>query len=202
MNQKKIGKFIQEKRKSANLTQEELAEKLGVTDRAVSKWERGLNMPDASLMLDLTKILGVSVNELLSGEIIKKEDYMNKAEDKLLELQTKNQNYAKQLLTLEWVISILGLLIFLPLVFIAAYVEMETYLRIILIVVAVIIIMIACCFSIRIEQTAGFYKCSNCDYKYVPTYKSVFMAQHIGRSRRMKCPKCHTKCWHKKVIEE
>ena len=96
MNQKKIGKFIQEKRKNANLTQEELAEKLGVTDRAVSKWERGLNMPDASLMLDLTKILGISVNELLSGEIIKKEDYMNKAEDKLLELQTKNQNYAKQ----------------------------------------------------------------------------------------------------------
>ena len=72
MNQKKIGKFIQEKRKSKNLTQEELAEKLGVTDRAVSKWERGLNMPDASLMLDLTKILGISVNELLSAKLFKK----------------------------------------------------------------------------------------------------------------------------------
>ena len=202
MNQTKIGKFIQEKRKSVNLTQEELAEKLGVTDRAVSKWERGLNMPDASIMLDLTNILGISVNELLSGEVIKKEDYMNKAEDKLIELQAKNQSYAKQLLTLEWVISILGLLIFLPLTYIAAEFEMETYLRIILIVVAVIVIMVVCCFAIRIEQVAGFYKCSNCDHKYVPTYKSVFLARHIGRSRKMKCPKCHTKCWHKKVVEE
>ena len=198
----KIGKFIAENRKKKDMTQEQLAEKLGVTDRAVSKWERGLNMPDASLMLDLTKILGISVNELLSGEVIKKEDYMNKAEDKLVELQAKNQSYAKQLLALEWVISILGLLIFLPLMYIAAYVDMETYLRVILIVVGVVIFMTVCCFAIRIEQVAGFYKCSNCGHKYVPTYKSVFLARHIGRSRKMKCPKCHTKCWHKKVVEE
>ena len=159
-------------------------------------------MPDASLMLDLTNILGISVNELLSGEVIKKEDYMNKAEDKLIELQAKNQSYAKQLLALEWVISILGLLIFLPLTYIAAEFEMETYLRVILIVVAIIVFMVACCFAIRIEQVAGFYKCSNCGHKYVPTYKSVFLARHIGRSRKMRCPKCHTKCWHKKVVEE
>ena len=73
MNQEKIGNFIAEQRKKYNLTQSELAEKLGITDRAVSKWERGINLPDASIMIDLCKILNITVNELLSGEIIKKE---------------------------------------------------------------------------------------------------------------------------------
>ena len=68
MNQDKIGKFIAKCRKEKKLTQEQLAEKLFVTDRAVSKWERGINLPDSSLMLDLCKILEINVNELLSGE--------------------------------------------------------------------------------------------------------------------------------------
>lgn len=72
MNIKKIGEFIKEKRKEKNLTQKELAEKLYVTDRAVSKWERGINCPDISLLKDLSSILEISVNELLSGEEIKK----------------------------------------------------------------------------------------------------------------------------------
>ena len=63
MNQIKIGRFIAECRKEENLTQMQLAEKLNITDKAVSKWERGIVMPDASLMLDLCSILGISVNE-------------------------------------------------------------------------------------------------------------------------------------------
>lgn len=63
MNQIKIGRFIAECRKEENLTQMQLAEKLNITDKAVSKWERGIAMPDASLMLDLCSILGISVNE-------------------------------------------------------------------------------------------------------------------------------------------
>ena len=70
MDQLKIGKFIAECRKEKKLTQMQLAEKIGITDKAISKWERCLAMPDTSIMLELCDILGISVNELLSGEKI------------------------------------------------------------------------------------------------------------------------------------
>ena len=70
MDQIKIGKFIAECRKEKGFTQMQLAEKLGITDKAISKWERGLSMPDSSIMLTLCDMLGISVNELLNGEKI------------------------------------------------------------------------------------------------------------------------------------
>ena len=76
MNQEKIGKFIAESRKEKNMTQQELADKLGVTDRAVSHWENGRRLPDYSLLKDLCNILQISVNELFAGEKISNKDYM------------------------------------------------------------------------------------------------------------------------------
>lgn len=67
MEQTKVGKFIAECRKNKNMTQAELAEKLNITDRAISKWETGKGMPDSSIMLELCNELDISVNELLSG---------------------------------------------------------------------------------------------------------------------------------------
>ena len=75
MNQVKIGKFIKERRNKNNLTQMQLAEKLGITDRAISKWENGRAMPDSAIMLDLCKELGITVNDLLSGEVVTMENY-------------------------------------------------------------------------------------------------------------------------------
>lgn len=74
MNQIKIGKFISESRKSKQITQEQLAEKLGVSKNAVSKWERGLNLPDASIMQELCYTLGISLNELFAGERLKEKE--------------------------------------------------------------------------------------------------------------------------------
>lgn len=84
MEQEKIGKFILQLRKEKNMTQKELAEKLGVTDRAISKWENGRGMPELSLMKALCDELGISVNELLSGEKIEKVDYQEKLEENIL----------------------------------------------------------------------------------------------------------------------
>ena len=90
MDQKKIGNFISTCRKEMELTQVQLAEKLNITNRAVSKWETGKSIPDASIMLDLCQILGITVNELLSGErITTMENYQNKAEENLVEMQEK-----------------------------------------------------------------------------------------------------------------
>ncbi len=85
MNQEKIGKFIAEQRKEQKLTQEELAEKLGITYKAVSKWECGKGLPDASIMVQLCEILNISVNDLLSGEKIDKENYQKKLEENIID---------------------------------------------------------------------------------------------------------------------
>ena len=81
MNLIKIGKFIADCRKEKNITQQELADKMYITDRAVSKWERGLSLPDADKMLDLCNILDINVNELLNGEKINMKDYNKKTEE-------------------------------------------------------------------------------------------------------------------------
>ena len=142
MNQEKIGKFIADCRKSKNLTQEKLAEQLGISDRAVSKW------------------FDISVNELLNGEIIEKNNYMEKAEEKLLELQEKNNEYTKRLLFLEYIIGFGASITLFTLIFIASFVKMDTWLVVLLISLGIAIFMIGMICSLKIEQTAGYYECS------------------------------------------
>ena len=90
MNQTEIGKFIAKCRKDQNLTQAQLAEKLNITDRSVSKWETGKSMPDSSIMLELCEILGISVNELLRGEAVDMEHFEKNAEENLIALKKKH----------------------------------------------------------------------------------------------------------------
>ena len=111
MNQIKNGKFIAECRKKNNLTQMQLAEKLNITDRAVSKWENGKAMPDSSLMLDLCKELKISVNELLSGEMIEMNNYDKRAEENLLKLNKSNEYKSKKLVQFGIVIILLVFII-------------------------------------------------------------------------------------------
>lgn len=202
MNQEKIGKFIAEQRKNKKITQEQLAEELGVTDRAVSKWERGLNLPDASLMLELSKILDITVNELLTGEIIKKERFMEKLDENLIEVVREKEESDKRLLTMEIVIGVLMSIVFLALVFVASFIEMEEWLRITLILIGFIPFVIMIPFALKIEQKAGYYECQKCHHKYVPTFNSVLWAMHINRTRYMKCPKCNKKSWQRKVLSK
>ena len=86
MNQEKIGKFIAESRKEKNMTQQELADKLGVTDRAVSHWENGRRLPDYSLLKDLSESLDISINELLAGQKLKDKDILKKADENILKM--------------------------------------------------------------------------------------------------------------------
>ena len=103
MNQEKIGKFIANLRKEKNMTQQELAKKLGVTDRAISKWENGRGLPDYSLLQDLCDTLSISINELFSGEKLSKEDYKTKAEENMSKLINDNYSEKKKI---NWIIAI------------------------------------------------------------------------------------------------
>ncbi len=200
MDQVKIGKFIAECRKKENLTQMQLAEKLNITDRAVSKWETGRAMPDSSIMLELCDILNISVNDLLSGEVITMENYNRRLEEHLLEMKKQKEEADKRLLTIEIVVGVISLAVMLALCIIAGYVEMEEWLRITLILIGFAPLLIATPFMLKIEQTAGYYECRECKHKYVPAYAPVFMAMHMGRTRYMKCPKCGKRSWQKKVL--
>ena len=111
MNQEKIGKFIASCRKECGYTQASLGEKLGITDRAVSKWETGKSIPDASIMLELCNLLKISVNELLTGEHIAMENYKEKAEENLLELQAKKVKAQKSLFRTELVFIAIAILL-------------------------------------------------------------------------------------------
>lgn len=201
MNQEKIGKFIALKRKQKNLTQEKLASLLNITDRAVSKWERGINMPDASLMLELSKILDISVNELLSGEVIKNKEYINKAEEKLIEMSELEEIKNKKLMMYEYVIGFMSSITFLILIFVSSYLIDNSLAQTILFISAFIILIVGISFSLKIETETGYYLCKKCEHKYVPKYKDVYCAMHIGTTRYLKCPKCNQRSWNKKVIK-
>lgn len=199
MDQIKIGHFIAQKRKEIGLTQMQLAEKLDITDRAISKWETGRSLPDSSIMLDLCSILKINVNDLLNGEVIM-ENYNEKTEQLLLEMTKQKEDSDKLLLFFEIIIGIFSVIILLGGVSVAALLSMAVWLRVCIIILSFIVAMIGFVFALRIEQTAGYYECGNCHHRYVPTFSQVVMAMHINRTRYMKCPKCGKKSWQKKVI--
>ena len=202
MDQIKIGKFIAQKRKEQHLTQMQLAEKLGITDRAVSKWETGKSIPDASIMLELCSLLEITVNDLLNGEVVSMDTYHQKSDELLLDMIRQKEDADKRLLSLEIVIGVISTVFLLAFIFIAAFIPMPTWLRILMIVIGFIVFLVGVSFAVRIEQVAGYYECANCGHKYIPTYKSVYMAPHFNRTRYMKCPNCHQKSWQKKVISK
>ena len=201
MDYNKIGSFIAEERKNKKLTQAKLAEKLFISEKTVSKWENGGGIPDTALLPKLCEIFEVSVNEILNGERLSTENYLIKAEEKMLELQKVKEEGDKKLLTMEIVIGCLSAMFLFSLTLIAAYVDMEVWLKITLIAVGFVVGITGFSFALRIEQVAGYYECAKCGNKHVPKYSEVLFAMHYGRTRYMKCPKCKQKSWQKKVIK-
>ena len=202
MEQVKIGKFIASKRKEQGLTQLQLAEKLGITDRAVSKWETGKSLPDASLMPELCKLLKITINDLLCGEVISVENYNEKAEKALLEMVKKEEMQNKKLMMYENVIGFSSTISFLIQVFVAVFFVKNTTAQILLFILAFAFLIVGVSFALKIEAETGYYECQKCHNKYVPKYSSVYFAMHLGTTRYMKCPKCGKKSWQKKVMSK
>ena len=204
MDQEKIGKFISSCRKEAGLTQAALADKLGITDRAVSKWETGKSLPDASIMIELCNLLGITVNELLTGEHITMDDYKNKAEENLLEMTQKVEKRDKLLLRLElWMIgSVIPLFVGMSLFGSYLCDNGQVVWGSILIFSQFLLLIPFVYFGLKIEHDAGYYECPNCGERYVPTMKAMFWAPHMGRTRKMTCPHCGKKGYHRKVVSK
>ena len=156
MDQIKIGKFIADCRKKQGLTQMQLAEKLGITDRPVSKWENGRSLPDSSLMLELCEILKITVNDLLCGEVVKMENYNKELEKNLLEMVKQKEEADNRLLKLEIVLGIIAILPLVAAAIIVTIVPMEEWKAGLLVGLSLLPLLIATPFAIKIEQKAGY----------------------------------------------
>nr|MCR4790545.1 helix-turn-helix domain-containing protein [Treponemataceae bacterium] len=165
----KIGKFISTKRKENNLTQSELAEKLGVSDRAVSKWENGVCLPDAGNMSPLCQILGISINDLFSGEVVTGSENEKKLECNLLEMAKLKEEKDKLLLLLEIVFCLIHSILFFAIILIVSYLSMSGKIKIAIIIADVLLFLVTAFFMLGIEQKAGFYECKKCGHKYIPS---------------------------------
>lgn len=202
MNQIKIAEFIQALRKEKNLTQADLAESLGITDRAVSKWERGKSLPDASLMLQLCDILGITVNELLNGEKIDMENYDKKTEELLIKLAKAEEEKNKALMLAMWTLMVVSIVALLAALTAANLFIKEGPLQLVVILSATVIFLIPCFIALKLEVKAGYYECRNCHHKFVPTYKEALNAMHLHTTRYLKCPECNKRTWCKKVMKK
>ena len=202
MDQVKIGKFIAVRRKAAGLTQMQLAEKLNITDRAVSKWETGKSLPDSSIMLDLCDVLKISVNDLLTGEVVTVDNYYKELENNLLEMIKQKEDSDRRLLRAELVMGICCLLPLIGAIIIVNTVPMTELSGTLIVLAGLLPLLIATPFALKIEQKAGYYECQKCGNKHIPKYSSVFLAMHLGRTRYMRCPECGKRSWQKKVINK
>ena len=202
MNQEKIGRFIAELRKEKNMTQQELTDKLNITDRAISHWGNGRSMPDAGVILELCKILNINVNELLSAKKIKEEKYNERAEESLLEMRREIETQNKRILTLNKIIINLAIIIFVVIGLAATFIEMPMLIRNIIFAVDLVILILVGFFTLNILQKTGYYECQECKHQYIPRYTQMFfsMSGITNTNWRIKCPKCKKKCWHKKVL--
>lgn len=201
MDQIKIGKFIAACRKEKGYTQASLAEELGITDRAVSKWETGKSLPDSSIMLELCELLSINVNELLKGEHMDMEEYAKASQEIILDFKKRDEEKTRFLLKVETSMGILVIIAFSTIILMGAYLMNENHiLGTGLILLSLVFLIGFIPLAIRIEQSAGYYQCKECNYCYVPTYSQVFMAPHYGRTRYMKCPNCGKRSYQKKMI--
>ena len=199
----KIGKFIACRRKDKNLTQEQLAEKLYVTDRAVSKWERGLSLPDAGKMLDLCGILEINVNELLNGEKIAMENMNKKYEELLVEMTRQEQIKNKKLITSMYILTGSALIFYIGITILASFTLKEGPVLGAIICVSTTLVVLLCFYGLKLEVDAGYYECAKCHHKFTPkNYFTAMFAPHINTTRFMKCPECKKYSWAKKAMSK
>jgi transcriptional regulator with XRE-family HTH domain len=200
MDNVKIGEFIKNLRKEKNLTQGELAEKLSVSPKTISKWECGMGAPDVSIMMDLCKELGITVNELLCGEKIEKENYMENAEKNfitVLEDGKRNKKNTKALvfLAIASLVNVLFVLGFIAYVMEYGLLEWMAY----AVIAFEMIILFATIFPICIiDNGISYFECKNCGKRFRPKDSEYINALHAHTSRLLTCPHCGKKTWCKR----
>ena len=189
MNQIKTGKFIAKTRKAQGLTQKQLADILEISDKTVSKWECGKGLPEVSLMLPLCSALNITVNDLLSGERVSKIEYINKAEENMMNLIKENEENKKRM-ALAIICGIITVIAVCSLIVIASNIEMPTIARIALILFAAATAIAGIGAAAMLEIKAGYYECPHCKALFVPTMNEYVKGYHTLTKRKLTCHEC------------
>lgn len=203
MDQIAIGKFIASERKRKGYTQRQLADILEISDKTVSKWERGNGFPEVSLLLPLCNELDITVNELLSGERVSEEDYQKKAEENMVSMiKEREENKKKAILTITT--GVISTVAFITLIMVVC-----VYTEVIARPAKILLICIACGIfapglfvAMEGERTVGYYKCKACGELFIPTFGAYTLGMHILTTRYLRCPKCGKVTWCKKVLSK
>ena len=197
MDQIKIGKFIAEERKQKGYTQKKLAEILGISDKTISKWERGNGFPEVSLLLPLCNELEITVNELLTGQRLQEVDYKKKAEENMVNLVKEAQENKKKIV-LSFMVVIMDLIAAIPMFVLSGMLEMELWLRITLIIIGSVVLIIGIAVACILDRDAGAFECPECHERFVPEMGAYIMGPHTITKRKLKCPHCGSKkyCKH------
>ena len=184
MDQIKTGKFIAEERKAKKYTQRELADKLSISDKTISKWERGNGFPEVSLLLPLCNELEITVNELLSGERLQAMDYKKKAEENMVNLVKEAQESKKKII-MSAMVGVLVIVAAVPLFVVAGMFEMQVWTRVLLMGIGFVIMVIGIAIACVLDREAGAFECPECKERFVPDMKSYVMGPHTITKRKL-----------------
>lgn len=189
MDQIRIGKFIADTRKERNMTQQQLADALSISNKTVSKWECGKGLPEVTLMLPLCEELHITVNDLLTGVRVSETDYQKKAEENMMNLMKENEENKRKML-LSVVCGIITIIAVCALIVIAAYIEMPTIARVALLVFSLITAVIGVGTAVALDVKAGYYECLHCMALFVPTTGEYIKGYHTLTRRKLTCHEC------------
>ena len=199
MDQIKIGKFIADERKRKGYTQKQLSEKLEISDKTISKWERGNGFPEVSLLLPLCNELEITVNELLSGERVSEEEYLKKAEENMVNL-VREALESKKKIVLSAMVAGLTIIATVPLFILSGMFEMPVWTRVLLMGIGFVIMVIGIAIACVLDREAGAFECPECKERFVPDMKSYVMGPHTITKRKLVCPYCGAHKYCKKVL--
>ena len=203
MDQIRSGRLIAEERKKKGYIQRQLAEKLNISDKTISKWECGNGFPEVSLLLPLCDELGITVNDLLSGEIVPREDYQKKAENNMVEMIREREANKKQF-TLTLLLGGVSLAAFLTLlIVVCVYTDaIPLTVKLILLAIACVIFTVGVTAVMEGQRKIGYYQCEKCGETFVPGFRTHLLGFNMVSRRFMKCPCCQKRAWCRKVMEK
>lgn len=191
----KIGYFIRECRKNKNLTQKQLADKLYVEPKTISKWETGKGLPDVSIMKNLCNELGISLSELFIGDYIKEESNDLLIEKLIIDGLNKERIQNKKKLIGEILIGCAFIGSVITLILLVGLVSIATYLKIILVVLSLIFLIVGLFGLVILDVNIGYFECAECHERFIPSIKDYVFGMHTLKKRKLKCPKCGKKTW-------
>jgi transcriptional regulator with XRE-family HTH domain/DNA-directed RNA polymerase subunit RPC12/RpoP len=199
MDQLKIGKFIAQMRKEKGLTQCEVAEKLLISNKTVSKWECGNGLPEVSLMMPLCELLGISVNELLSAKRLTPSEYQKSAEANIMKL-IKEKEETRFRMIIEVAVIVLTLLSGGTIMLISGIAGLEKKIKIALIVIALVVIFSGLFIAAALEMRQAVFECRKCGKRFIPTKFAYIMGMHTITRRHLRCPHCNKRSWCKRCM--